>query len=252
MAVKGSRDALRELRRVAVALAIVGALFAPGAIAAGDVTYLVHAPANPEPRPPLIVLLHGSGADERDMIGLWRDLPGGFVVVSPRAPFPDGGGYRWYRKVGSAPRPGDLALSRAVVDRVVANAVARFDVDPTRIFIAGFSQGAVMVYEVALREPDQFRGAAVLSGSLFASTSATLSAATDRTHAAFFVAHGTADPRIPLGAATAAKAALARLGVPTTLHLYPGMGHEIGPAETRDLDAWLIERDANAANATSR
>ena len=225
-----------------IPLTLLGALLCPVGAAAADLTYLVHAPAEPSAHPPLIVLLHGAGADERDMIGMWRDLPQNFVVISPRAPFGGGGGYRWYRKTGASPRAGDLEISAKIVDLVVDNAAKRFDADPKRLFLGGFSQGAVMTYEVALREPGRFRGAAVLSGSLFSSEAAKLSPTVDRTHESFFIAHGTADPRIPFAAATAARATLTRLGVPMAFRAYAGMKHETGLAETRDLKAWLKAR----------
>ena len=238
-------------RVVARALAILCAAASPAA--AGDLTYLVHAPTQPSPHPPLIVLLHGSGADERDMIGLWHDLPATFVVISPRAPFDHaGGGYVWYRKAGATPRPDDLEASRKIVDLVVANAVSRFDADPARVFLGGFSQGAVMTYEVGLREPGRFRGAAVLSGLLFPSATAKLPPTADLAREAFFVAHGTSDPVIPFAAAEAARAKLAKLEVPTVFHAYAGMAHTIGPQETRDLAAWLSERAGNAEAPPAR
>ncbi len=231
-------------------LMVFGLVTGAGVAAAADgLTYLVHQPAPAAGHPPLIVLLHGAGADERDMIGLWTRLPPQFVVVSPRAPFGDAHGYRWYRQArGEA----DRATSRKIIDLVVDNAVRRFDVDPARVFVGGFSQGAVMVYEVALREPGRFRGAAVLSGSLFASERKALSAQTNRRHEAFFIGHGGADDRIPLGAATAARHDLATLGVPTSFHAYPGMGHTTGDAEVRDLIAWLAARPTGEPTAAAR
>ena len=224
-------------RTLVLVLALLGP-FAGSAARADDLTLLVHQPAKGAGHPPLVVLLHGAGADERDMIGLWAQLPPQFVVVSPRAPFGDAAhGYRWYRQ---ATGEADRATSRRIIDLIIDSAVRRFDADPARVFLAGFSQGAVMVYEVALREPGRFRGAAVLSGSLFASERQVLSASTDRSRDAFFIGHGTADRRIPLGAATAARGKLAALGVPTAFHAYPGMGHATGDAEVRDLGAWLV------------
>ena len=222
----------------------------PPAKAADELTYLVHQPSAPSPHPPMIVLLHGAGANENDMIGLWRDLPPSFVVISPRAPFHDspGGGYRWYRKTGATARQDDLLASRKIVDLVVANAATRFDVDPLRIFLGGFSQGGVMTYEVALREPGKFRGAAALSGLMFAPEREELAAAKpDLGHESFFVGHGEADPVIPFSAATSAHATLTNLGVPTAFHAYPGMAHTTGPQEVRDLAAWLEERLANGS-----
>ncbi len=234
-------------RAVAFGLGVLLAVAGTGGARGADgLTYLVHRPANGPAHPPLVVVLHGSGADERDMIGLWPDLPASFVVVSPRAPFPDGaGGYRWYR--AGRTREADIAVSRKIVASLLDDAAKRFDADPAKLFLAGFSQGAVMVYEVALHEPGRLRGAAVLSGSLFASATAGLPAGADRSRDDVFVAHGTADPRIPFASASAARDALARLGVPTAFHAYAGMGHAIGPAETRDLADWLAARGGTEA-----
>ncbi len=68
---------------------------------------------------------------------------------------------------------------------------------------------------------------------------ATPTATADRHQTLFFVGHGTADRRIPFAAAVRARAELARIGVPTAFHAYPGMGHAVGIAETADLSAWL-------------
>lgn len=194
------------MRSVVRAAAIV---WCARAASAGDLTLLAHAPDHPSASPPLIVLLHGAGADERDMIDLWRQIPSDFVVVSPRAPFPDGRGYRWYRP---ASRATDLAVSRRIVDLVVDAAVARFHADRSRVFLGGFSQGAVVTYDVALAEPTTFRGAVVLSGSM-AGTAGTMPATTGRSGPAFFIGHGTVDRRIPFAAALSARATLERRGV---------------------------------------
>ncbi len=206
-----------------------------------ELPYLVHEPAKASDHPPLIVVLHGSGADENDMISLWPQLPDTLVVVSPRAPFADaGGGYRWYRK--GKTEAADIRFSRDSIDALVDDAVKQFHADPKRIFLAGFSQGAVMVYQIVLREPGRFHGAGVLSGSLYAFDNSKLSARTDWTHESFFIGHGTVDERIPFASATAARAELDRLGVPNEFHDYPGMRHETGDREISDFSAWLAKR----------
>jgi len=206
-----------------------------------ELTYLAHEPAKISDHPPLIVLLHGSGADENDMIGLWPQLPEGFVVISPRAPF--GGpanGYRWYRKGKSI--DADIRVARDGITKLVETTVERFHADPQRVFLAGFSQGAVMVYQAVLQDPGKFRGAAVLSGSLYAFDVHKLSPGTDWKHAPFFIGHGTADERIPFASARQAHDELDRLGVPNEFHPYESMHHEIGDRELKDLNAWLTAR----------
>lgn len=210
-------------------------IFETAATAGGDLTMLAHAPSPGSPHPPLIVLMHGAGADEKDMIDLWKQLPSQFVVVSPRAPFGGGNGWRWYRK--GATQGSDIAISRKIVDLVIDSAIKRFDADPTRVFIGGFSQGGVMTYEVAMHEPGRFRGAVVLSGTLF--PSALQSDPPGAQTTPFFIGQGTDDKVIPYPSAAAARDTLAKRGIAVTFEPYKGMAHAISDAEMVAVNAWL-------------
>lgn len=225
-------------------ISILRAAAAPWAHAAElELTYLVHEPAKTSAHAPLIVVLHGSGSDENDMIGLWQQLPEDFIVVSPRAPFGGGAsGYRWYRKGNST--GADIRLSIAAIGRLVDTAIKRFGADPKRVFLAGFSQGAVLVYHAVLEDPGRFRGAAVLSGSLYGFDAHELSTRKDWQTASLFIGHGTADARIPFATGKAAHTQLDRLGVPNEFHAYPGMQHETQDREISDLAEWLTSRAA--------
>ncbi len=197
---------------------------------------LAHPPSVASPHPPLIVLLHGAGADENDMIGLWKQLPPDFAVVSPRGPFGGaGGGWRWYRK--GATQEADIATGRRIVDLVVDAAIKRFDADPSRVFIGGFSQGGVMTYEVALHEPGRFAGAVVMSGLLFPSALAGDPPGPNTTP--FFIAHGTSDPVIAFATAETAQMKLKAKAISVTFQPYVGMAHAVGEAEIAAIGKWL-------------
>ena len=218
------------------------ALFWPHLTAAQELTMLAHPPSTPSSHPPLMVLMHGAGADEKDMIGLWEELPPEFVVVSPRGPFGGGAGWRWYRK--GPTQDADIVTSRKILDLVVDGAIKRFDADPTEVFIGGFSQGGVMTYEVALHEPGRFRGAVVLSGTLFPTALAGDPPGARTTP--FLIAHGTKDKVIPYTTAAAARDALERRGVAVTFAPYDGMAHATSHPEMAAVSAWLERRLANA------
>ena len=219
------------------ALALVGL----SSTTAETLTMLAHPPTVASPHPPLIVLMHGAGADERDMIDLWRQLPPQFVVVSPRGPFGGNGGWRWYRK--GPTQEADIAASRKVVDLVVESAIKRFDADPAAIFIGGFSQGGVMTYEVALHEPGRFRGAVVLSGLLFPSA---LAGDPPGASPPFFVAHGTQDKVIAFSTAATARDTLEKRGVAVTFAPFEGMAHATSDQEIAAVSGWLETRLAEA------
>ena len=86
---------------------------------AASLTHLVVPPREPMPdgsAPPLLLLLHGRGSHERDLLGLADALDGRFLVVSARAPMPLGPGFHWYDLlVVGRPEPTGFARSRALL-----------------------------------------------------------------------------------------------------------------------------------------
>lgn len=112
---------------------------------------------------PVLVLLHGYGADERDLFGLVPYLPSEFVVAAVRAPlappFP-APGYSWYPIEGLDGRnPENVtgAASRVIdwIDEVAPGAV---------VGLLGFSQGAAVALQSLRLQPERFAFAVNLSG----------------------------------------------------------------------------------------
>src|SRR5512142_2797709 len=101
-------------------------------------------PRSPSPTPPLLVLLHGIGADEEDLLPLAQLLDPRFLVVSARAPHEaEPMGHRWYAIdwTTTPPRadPAEMAASRDLLARFVEEATAAHGADPSRVFLLGFS-----------------------------------------------------------------------------------------------------------------
>src|SRR5512146_1600808 len=126
---------------------------------------LVHriiAPRKPSARPPLLVLLHGIGADEEDLVPLAPSMDPSFLILSVRAPTPEPPGYRWYAIdwTTAPPRadPAEVAASRDLLASFVEAAVKEHGVDPSRVFLMGFSQGAIMSLALLLGRPELVRG----------------------------------------------------------------------------------------------
>ncbi|MBK5408732.1 dienelactone hydrolase family protein [Pseudomonas sp. TH34] len=193
---------------------------------------------------PLVIFLHGYGSDEADLFGLKDRLPSTWTYLSARAPMPvEGGGYRWFRK-----KPGDgdfdgetadLQSSAKLIEDFVARATTKYHTQPERVFLVGFSQGAIMSYEVGLRHPETLRGIAALSGSLLPVLKAELKPDAPLGKLAIFIGHGTLDQALPYYSATRANEVLQGLGLTPEFHGYPGMIHTIGEAELLDLKQWL-------------
>ena len=102
------------------------------------------------PEQPLVVLLHGRGSDEREILSLAPHLPRGATYVAVRAPIAEGGGYAWFANRG---------IGRPVVESL-AETMTWFrswldDVAPTDrpVVLVGFSGGAAFAGGLVLSDP---------------------------------------------------------------------------------------------------
>ena len=193
---------------------------------------------------PLVIFLHGFGSNEEDLFGIKDALPSTWTYLSARAPMPvDPQGYRWFTKTpGDGDYNGetaDLQRSAALIEDFVGKATAKYHTQSDRVFLVGFSQGAIMSYEVGLRKPALVRGIAALSGSVLPVLKAELKPSESLGKLAIFIGHGTLDQALPYASATQANEVLVGLGLTPEFHGYPGMPHTISETEVRDLKAWL-------------
>ncbi|QHF44544.1 phospholipase [Pseudomonas sp. S35] len=193
---------------------------------------------------PLVIFLHGFGSDEQDLFGIKDVLPPTWTYLSVRAPMPvQPDGFRWFTKTpGDGDYDGvtaDLHSSAALIKDFVAKATAKYHTQRDRVFLVGFSQGAIMSYEVALRDPALVRGIAALSGSLLPVLKAELKPDERLGELAIFIGHGTLDQALPYASATRANDVLVGLGLKPEFHGYTGVNHTVSAVEVRDLKAWL-------------
>ena len=211
--------------------------------------------------PALLLLLHGTGADEFNLLPLVDIVvPPNVVVASLRAPLNTPfGGYRWFSGYSSAPDPAALrseigASCDEVYDFIQA-APSTLGIDPDRVYLLGFSQGATTVWTALLsRWPRAgfISGALALSGRLMPDLKkpgtplgARLAPAAQLATTRVFASHGAADDVTPL-----------RMGLQNVEHFtawlgeeaaasiltwreYEHDGHEIGAGAVRDAKAWL-------------
>lgn len=212
----------------------------------GDLSlqYLLHRAAGSSAHPPVIILLHGMGSNEQDLYSLRNFFPSRYAVVSARAPYVLGdGSYEWFRDA-SVPNqldgdPQQLAASRARITRFIDELVQEYGFDPHQVYLIGFSQGAILSYQVALTAPQKVAGIGIMSGAIFQSFVPSIKPSPALAHIRVFISHGLADERIPVAYASKANQILRGLGMQPEFHLYPGMHHEINRDALRDLVHWL-------------
>ena len=211
---------------------------------------------------PVVTLLHGFGANGDDLVGLWRaiDVPREVRFAFPEAPLAlagyGGGSYawwmidmeRWQAAVRGAVTPEQfyddvpegLAEARAVAQGWLEALGARLGVGLDRVVLGGFSQGAALAVDLALRAPVAPAGLVVLSGALVnrGEWSQLLRGARG---APLFQSHGTRDPILPFFVGEALHALLNSGPYPGELLRFLG-GHEIPLPVVARLGTYLRER----------
>lgn len=200
-------------------------------------------PRDPHEGAPLVVLLHGRGADRFDLLSLAPHLAKGAVVVTPEAPHPGapwgyGPGWAWYRFMGgSTPEPESFEQAQQALAEFLAEIPAKLPIPTGPVVLGGFSQGGTMSVAYALRNPGAVPLVMNLSG--FLADHPTVRATPETVRGTrFFWGHGTMDPSIPFAMGEQGRAALRAAGAELETGDYP-IGHGISPDEAADIRAWL-------------
>jgi phospholipase/carboxylesterase len=191
----------------------------------------------------LLVLHHGRGTDDQDLLPLADVLDPGrrLHVVAPQAPLalPGSPGYHWYAvpHVGH-PDPQTFDDSYRALARLHDALWAQTGISPQATVLGGFSMGAVMSYALGLGG-DRPAPAGILAFSGFVPTvSGWRPSFEDRHELRAFVAHGRHDPVIDVDFARSARDALERAGLPVE-YRESDAGHFIDPAAIAFATAWL-------------
>jgi predicted esterase len=177
-----------------------------------------------------VILVHGRGADPRDMLGLSQAfLRPGFAYLAPAA-----AGNTWYPYSFLSPRernePG-ISSGLFVIERLVKQCLDR-GLPEGKIVIGGFSQGACLASEFCVRHPRKYGGLLAFSGGLIGPPGSTWDdVSADLTGMQAFMGCSDVDPHIPKERVLESEQVFARLGATVTRKLYPGIGHTINEDE---------------------
>ncbi len=210
-----------------------------------SLTYLDLAPATPE-NAPLVIMLHGYGSNEKDLIQIAPALRPEFRYISARAPQTmDFGMYGWF--------PIDFTHSGITVDYSAAKKALELLIKFTgeiirecrprgnKVFLMGFSQGAVMSYLMAFNAPELLHGVIALSGQLPETSQPLETAKNTLRKLPFLVMHGIHDDILPIAKGRAADAWLQQNVDDLTYREYP-IAHQISDSGIVLISSWLKEK----------
>jgi phospholipase/carboxylesterase len=209
-----------------------------------ELLYTAHVPAGDGPFS-TIIALHGWGASAHDLLGLAPIFDGGkSLVLCPQGPLafqagPSQVGYGWFPLTGGGEAdPAEVKASIDTLEKFLDEAIAALPIERRKVAILGFSQGGVMAYALALRNPAKYAGLVALSSWLPGSMAAAIPENPDLANLQTLVIHGTQDSMISIDLARESRDALGKLGVSAAYHEYE-MGHEINPEALREIIGWL-------------
>ena len=203
-----------------------------------------------------VIWLHGLGADGNDFGPIVpelvaRDWPAIRFIFphAPQRPVTINGGMRmraWYditgMEIAQKQDEAGIRASIAEVEALIAREIDR-GIPASRIFLAGFSQGAAMVLSAGLRHAQKLAGIIALSGYLPLEKQLAGECSVANAELALFIAHGSVDPVVPQVLGMLARDFLRGLGHAVEWHSYP-MAHQVCAEEIADLRNWIGQRIA--------
>ena len=196
---------------------------------------------DPDADYPMVVLLHGFGANMQDLAGLSPTISReGYIYACPNAPIefqlgPGMAGYGWTTP-RSARTEEEAMQAAGKLDIFFDEVMEQYRIKPGRVMLMGFSQGGGMTYRCGLPRPETFAGLAALSCGLPDAEALKARLPAQRTQP-IFIAHGSLDEVAPLQRAQEARAFLEAEGYTPLYKEYP-MAHEISQELLADLVPW--------------
>lgn len=193
---------------------------------------------------PTLVLLHGTGSDENDLIPLGQALEPNASLLSPRGQVRENGMPRWFRRHAEGVFDVDDLVARThELAGFLTAAVRRHRLDPAKLIVVGFSNGANIAVAMLLLHPEVFRGAVLLAPM---SPPPDMEAA-DLSAVGVFIGAGRADPIAPPGQAEELATLLSEQGAAVEMRWHPG-GHGVDQSVLSAAQAWLGKFTATIAS----
>ena len=182
-----------------------------------------------------LLLLHGTGGDEEDLLPLGRALLPGAGLLSPRGKVLERGAPRFFRRLAEGVfDQEDLARRTDELAAFIEAAAKTYDLDRAGLVAVGFSNGANIAASLLLRRPGLLRGAVLLSPMVpFEPESPP-----DLRGTSVFIGAGRNDPIAPAAQAERLADMFRRAGADVSLHWEPG-GHALTDGEVSAAAEWL-------------
>jgi predicted esterase len=182
-----------------------------------------------------LLVLHGTGGDENDLIGIGQAIAPGAAILSPRGNVSENGAPRFFKRLAEGVFDPREVRSRAEeLARFIRAAIKKYGLDGNRIHALGYSNGANIASTVMLVEPGLLQRGILLRPMLVYEPSERA----DLSGSAVFISAGRADPIVSVSSVERLAELLQSLGAEVTLK-WQLAGHNLVPSEVREAAEWL-------------
>ena len=182
-----------------------------------------------------LVVLHGTGGDENDLIGIGQAIAPGAAILSPRGNVLENGAPRFFRRLAEGVFDPKEVRSRAEeLARFIRAAVITYRLDPSRVFALGYSNGANVASTVMFVEPGILQGAILFRPMLVYEPTEKK----DLSGSAVFISAGRMDPIVPTVSIERLVELFELAHAEVTLK-WQLVGHNLVPSEVSEAANWL-------------
>lgn len=183
-----------------------------------------------------LLMLHGTGGNERDLLPLARTLSPGAAVLSPRGDVSEHGANRFFARLAEGIfNPAEVTRRTHALADFIAAASTHYGLDPSRLTAVGFSNGANIAATILQLRPAVLGGAILLRSMVVLDQPA---AAASLTGKRVLLLNGTADPIVPLDHPPRLAAFLRSGGAEVTQQMVPA-SHGLIAADLTAAKSWL-------------
>ena len=206
-----------------------------------EMIYELRRPKNivPGEKYPALFVMHGIGSNEHNMLALANGLEDSFYIFSVRGHLTQGSGYAYFTIQGYG-KPHREVFDEGInkLANFIDYASANYPIDPEKLYLLGFSQGAIVSMTLAVTLGNKIKGIVALSGYIpqFVKEEYMINVGN---HLSVFVSHGEFDQVLPYEWGKENVDYFTKLGVPTTFKTY-GEGHTVSEKNLQDSKLWLL------------
>ncbi|WP_185862174.1 alpha/beta hydrolase [Blattabacterium cuenoti] len=199
-----------------------------------------------ENEPDLFLMIHGYGSNENDLFFLQKNIPNNFFIISIQGLYTIGEKkYSWYDIDFSDEKKFiNILQAKNTIQKIsffIDEAIKNYQLKKNKVWLCGFSQGAILSYAIAFKKPKKIKKVIALSGYLENNLLPKEINSSIYTDLEFFISHGKYDTIIPI---TKAKQGLKFLKKNKIFYSYKEYesGHTLNNLNLQDLVNWIKKK----------